>query len=109
MKKEKLLSKKKDIVRDMVWYLNQTFTDEEIASFSLQQLELLKGIFKRAEETREKASPFYSLSACEVIRKDTEAIGWFDEDGTVSQITEEEVMSGASRRVYQNYKDGTIK
>ena len=104
MKKEELLWKKQDTIEKMIWYARMAITDEELKKFSIPQLELLCDIMQRAEENRESKDPFYALSACEVLQKRTGRIAYFEDKGEIREETEEEVMQGASRAIYENYK-----
>ena len=104
MRKEKLLEKKQDAIKKMVWYAKMVMTDEDLKKFSIPQLEMICEIMKRAEENREKRSPFYTLSACEVIQKESGKIAYFENSGEIHEETEEEVLSGAARSMYEEYK-----
>lgn len=104
MRKEKLLEKKQDAIEKMVWYAKMIMTDEELKKFSIPQLETICKIMQRAEDNRESRDPFYSLSACEVIQKESGKIAYFENSGEVREETEEEVMEGAARPVYEDYK-----
>lgn len=104
MRKEKLLEKKQDAVGEMVWYAKMIMTDEDLKKFSIPQLEVICEIMQRAEENRESRSPFYSLSACEVIQKESGKIAYFENSGEIREETEEEVLNGAARPIYEEYK-----
>lgn len=104
MRKEKLLEKKQDAIEKMVWYAKMIMTDEELKKFSIPQLETICQIMQRAEDNRESRDPFYSLSACEVIQKESGKIAYFENSGEVREETEAEVMEGAARPVYEDYK-----
>lgn len=103
MRKEKLLEKKQEIMNSAVWYLNDIMTEDEIKMFSRQQLEKLVEITNRAEEKRESCSPFFSLSATEVLQKETGRIAIF-EPNCIREESEEECFSGASASVFTAYK-----
>lgn len=103
MRKEKLLEKKQEIMNSAVWYLNDIMTEDEIKMFSSQQLEKLVEITRRAEENRESCSPFFTLSATEVLQKETGRIAVFEED-CISEKSEAECLSGASESIYKAYK-----
>ena len=103
MKKEKLLEKKQDSIEKMVWYAKMIMTDEDLKKFSIPQLETICEIMWRAEENRENRNPFYTLSACEVIQKESGRIAYFEND-KIREETEEEVMIGASKPIYEEYK-----
>ena len=104
MRKEKLLEKKQDAIGEMVWYAKMVMTDEDLKKFSIPQLEVICEIMQRAEENRESRSPFYSLSACEVIQKESGKIAYFENSGEIREETEEEVLNGAARPIYEAYK-----
>lgn len=104
MRKEKLLEKKQDAIGEMVWYAKMVMTDEDLKKFSVPQLEAICEIMQRAEENRESRSPFYSLSACEVIHKESGKIAYFENSGEIREETESEVMEGAARPIYEAYK-----
>lgn len=103
MRKEKLLEKKQEIMNSAVWYLNDIMTEDEIKMFSRQQLEKLVEITRRAEENRESCSPFFTLSATEVLQKETGRIAIF-EPNCIREESEEECFSGASASVFTAYK-----
>lgn len=104
MRKEKLLEKKQDAIENMVWYAKMIMTDDDLKKFSLSQLEAICRIMQAAEENRESRSPFYSLSACEVIQKESGKIAYFENSGEIREESEEEVLNGASRPLYKEYK-----
>lgn len=104
MRKEKLLEKKQDSIEKMVWYAKMVMTDEDLKKFSIPQIEAICEIMQRAEENRESRNPFYSLSACEVIQKESGKIAYFENSGKIREETESEVMEGAARPVYEEYK-----
>lgn len=104
MRKEKLLEKKQDVIENMVWYAKMIMTDEDLKKFSISQLEAICELMQKAEDNRESRSPFYTLSACEVIQKDTGKIAYFENSGEIHEETEEEVMQGAAKPVYESYK-----
>ena len=99
MRKEKLLSCKKEIINEMPWYINDKFSDTELKCFSLKQLEMLSRIANSAEETREKCSVFYELSATEVFHKPTQKIAEVTDSGEVREESREEALSGASSEI----------
>lgn len=104
MRKEKLLDKKHDSIEKMVWYAKMIMTDEDLKKFSIPQLEAICEIMQRAENNRESRSPFYSLSACEVIQKSSGKIAYFDNSGEIHEETEEEILQGAAKAIYEEYK-----
>jgi len=69
MRKEKLLEKKREIISGMPWYVANQIMDDDIKLFSVPQLCALCEILQRAENHMEKSSPFYTLSALEVLQK----------------------------------------
>lgn len=104
MRKEKLLEKKQNAIENMVWYAEMIMTDEDLKKFSIPQLEAICNIMQRAEENRESRTPFFTLSACEVVQKSTGKIAYFENSGKIREETEEEVMRGASAPIYKDYK-----
>lgn len=104
MKKEKLIEKKKDAVKNIVWYFNRIMTDEDLKAFSVPQLERICELMEKAEKYRERHSPFYSLSATEVIQKSSGKIAYFEEDGTIREESREECRSGASVSILEDYE-----
>ena len=104
MRKEKLLEKKQDAIKKMVWYAKGVMTDEDLKKFSISQLETICDIMNRAEKNRESRSPFYTLSACEIVQKESGKIAYFENSGEIREETEEEVLHGASRSIYLDYK-----
>lgn len=95
MKKEILLEKKRDIADKSAWNMREILTDEDLRKFSRDQLEVMLDIFTRAEAFRESRSAFHSLSATEVIQKETGRIACF-EDSCVREESREECLLGAS-------------
>lgn len=104
MRKEKLLEKKQEIMNSAVWYLSHIMTEDEIKLFSCSQLEKLIEITHRAEKERENCSPFYVLSAIEVLEKKTGRIAMFEEE-CIREESEEECLSGAAAPVLKNIKN----
>lgn len=104
MKKEKLLEKKQDAIEKMVWYAKMVMTDEDLKKFSIPQLEAICEIMQRAEWNRENRNPFYTLSACEVIQKESGKIAYFENSGEIHEETESEVLEGAAKPAYEEYK-----
>lgn len=112
MKKEKLLEKKKTIKDSMIWHVRNTITDDEIRMFSLSQLLKMCEIFERAEKYREGLTPFYTLSATELLHKESGKIAEFVQDSeynyvAVKEKSEEAILNGASRSIYMEYKNLT--
>lgn len=103
MRKELLLQKKRRMAESLTWYLKNTISDEVLEQFSLHQICLLCETHQRAEDYREKCSPFYTLSACEVLQKETDKIAYFENSGTIREETEEEVLNGAASAIYKSY------
>lgn len=104
MRKEKLLEKKQKVLENMLWYGRHVMTEDDLKNFSIHQLELMCDIMNRAEDYRESCEPFYSLSACEVIHKKSGKIAYFEDSGLIREEMEEEVMQGAARPIYEDYK-----
>ena len=107
MKRERLLRIKKNVIKNKIpWYLKMS--DEDIGSFSARQLELICEIATRSEALRESCSPFYSLSATEVLQKSSNRIAEFTDNG-VTEVSQEEIISGAAGGILKNFLDGTEK
>lgn len=104
MRKEVLLSKKQDAIGNAPWYAKLILQDEDLKKFSISQLNALCDIMQRAEKERESRSPFFTLSANEVLRKETGKIAYFYDDGRVCEETEEEVLRGAAGPIYKDYR-----
>lgn len=110
MRKEKLLLKKNNERENMTWYLKNTMTNEELKLFSLSQLKVLSEIFQRAEKYRESKNPFYTLSATEVLHKESGKIAEFMQDDNFNYVgireeSEEEILNGAARTIYKKYME----
>ena len=101
MKKEQLLNKKRETVKNLEWYVKYVVTDEDLKSFSIPQLEKIIDIIKKAEEFRESCEPFYSLSANEIVQKSTGKIAYFENSDEIREETKEEVEMGASSLCYK--------
>lgn len=101
MRKEQLLNKKRETVKNLEWYVKDVVTDEDLKSFSIPQLEKIIDIIKKAEELRESCKPFYSLSANEVVQKSTGKIAYFENSGEIREESKEEVEMGASSLCYK--------
>lgn len=106
MKKEKLLEKKQEVRKKMVWHLRDVMTDDDLRCFSISQLNKICEIFQRAEDFQEEHSPFFTLSATEVLQKSSGRIAYFYDDA-IQEETEEECLRGASRPIYLDYKRKT--
>ena len=102
MKKEILLSKKKDIVSSYPWEFREAFSEEAIRRFSREQLILLAEIFSRSRDISNRSNPFYSLSATEVLQKSTGKIAFFDIDA-IREETHKECMNGPSALILADY------
>lgn len=110
MRKEKLMTCKSNERNNMVWYLRNCMTDEEMKSFSVAQLKLMSEIIGRAEKLRESKSPFYTLSATEVLHKESGKIAEFMQDDNFNYVgireeSDEEIMNGAARTIYKKYME----
>lgn len=106
MKKELLLQKKRSEIKSLTWYAKNIISDDVLKQFSLQQIHLICEIFQKAEDYREKCSPFYILSACEVLQKKTGKIAYFDDcSDVIYEEMEEEVLNGAASEIYKNYME----
>lgn len=103
MRKETLLAKKKETIKDIVWYVRDIMTEDDLKSFSIAQLEKIVELMKKAEEFRTDHETFYTLSSTEVIQKETGKIAYFENDGTVREESYEECMAGASRPALKKF------
>lgn len=104
MRKEKLVEMKEKTVKDMMWYFKRIMTEEDLKAFSIQQLERICEMAKKAEAYREKCDPFYNLSATEVIQKSSGKIAFFEEDGTIREESREECRTGAAVSILNDYE-----
>lgn len=77
MRKEELLLKKSEAVKDIQWYVKNVLTDEDLKAFSIPQLKKMIELIDRAENFRESCEPFCTLSAIEVVQKSTGKIAFF--------------------------------
>ncbi len=96
MRKEDLLFKKSETVKNIQWYVLNVLTDEDLKSFSIPQLKKMMELMERAEKFRESCEPFYTLSAIEVIQKSTGKIALFENSGEVREETSEEYLADRS-------------
>ena len=103
MRKETLLTKKKETIKDIVWYVRDVMEEEDLKSFSISQLQKIVELVGRAEEFRADHEAFYTLSATEVVQKETGKIACFENDGTVRWGSYEECMAGASRPALKKF------
>lgn len=103
MRKEELLFKKSEAVKNVQWYVKNVLTDEDLKAFSIPQLEKMAELMERAEKFRESCAAFYALSATEVVQKSTGKIALFENSGEVREETVKECMEGAARQGYINY------
>lgn len=109
MRKEVLLRKKEELVKKMPWDIREAFEEEDIKAFSLSQLETIIKISQIAEEERMKHQTFHSLSVNEVVHCGTGKIIYVDDNGEISEESEEEVMKGAACNIYKKYKKRSQK
>lgn len=96
MRKEELLFKKSEAVKNIQWYVKNVLTDEDLKAFSIPQLKKMIELMDRAENFRESCEPFCTLSAIEVVQKSTEKIALFENSGEVREETAEEYLDGRS-------------
>lgn len=104
MRKEKLIEKKEDAVKDMMWYFKSIMTEDDLKAFSVPQLERICKMMERAEELRESCDPFYGLSATEVIQKSSGKIAFFEDGGTIREESKEECRTGAAASILNDYE-----
>lgn len=104
MRKEKLIEKKEETVKNMMWYFKDVMTEDDLKAFSVPQLERICEMMERAEELRESCDPFYGLSATEVIQKSSGKIAFFEEDGTIREESREECRTGAAVSILNDYE-----
>ena len=93
MRKEELLFKKSEAVKNIQWYVKNVLTDEDLKAFSIPQLEKMMELMDRAEKFRESCAAFYTLSANEVTQKSTGKIAYFENSGEVREETAEEYLA----------------
>lgn len=96
MRKEELLFKKAEAVKNILWYVKDVLTDEDLKAFSIPQLEKMMELMECAEKFRESCEPFCTLSAIEVVQKSTGKIAFFENSGEVREETAEEYLDGRS-------------
>lgn len=96
MRKEELLFKKSEAVKNIQWYVKNVLTDEDLKAFSIPQLKKMIELIDRAENFRENCDPFCTLSATEVVQKSTGKIAYFENSGEVREETAEEYLDGRS-------------
>lgn len=96
MRKEELLLKKSEAVKDIQWYVKNVLTDEDLKAFSIPQLKKMIELIDRAENFRESCEPFCTLSAIEVVQKSTGKIALFANSGEVREETAQEYLDGRS-------------
>ena len=96
MRKEELLFKKSEAVKNIQWYVKNVLTDEDLKAFSIPQLDKMVELMERAEEFRESCEAFCTLSATEVVQKNTGKIALFENSGEVREETSEEYLSDRS-------------
>lgn len=104
MRKEMLIEKKREIVKDMIWQLRDTITDDDLRMFSRDQLTTIAEIFKKADQLRDSKNPFFTLSATEVMQKESGKIALFDECGFVREESHEECKTGASAPILEKWE-----
>ena len=102
MRKEKLIEKKEDAVKNMMWYFKDIMTEEDLKAFSIPQLERICEMAEKAENCRESCDPFYGLSATEVIQKETGRIAFF-EGSEIREESHDECRSGAAKQALDEY------
>ena len=100
MRKEKLLERKRNIMRGYRKRPPRYITDEILQQFSEKQLELLKEIINAVKIEQEEQNLFLTLSVDEVMQKDTGRVAVFFPNGIVEMVPEE---LGASRTMAMNY------
>ena len=110
MKKEQLLNIKNEIIQKELSCTGIDVYENELTCFSVRQLKVLCDILKRNQETAEKRNNFVSLSATQVLCKQSDKIVDFDFEGTgeVKEISHEYIMLGAAGLIlgkYENEKD----
>lgn len=96
MRKELLLEKKKESAKKASWNLREVLTDDDLRRFSKNQIEVMIDIFSRADAFRKSREAFCTLSATEVIQKETGRIAVFEDHGGIREESREECLSGAS-------------
>lgn len=108
MTKEKLLERKRELANKLACSLNSELimTDDMLRCFSLNQLQTLIALTKKAENYNNNNQAFYALSSNEVVQKSTGRIVSFDgnDNGDIMEVDEEWIMNSASRNVYEHYR-----
>ena len=102
MRKEKLLEKKEEQVKNLTWYLKSTMTEEDLKDFSISQLKKICEMMEKAEEYRKSKEAFVALSATEVLQKETGRIAYFESD-KIREESHEECRSGAAEQALDEY------
>lgn len=104
MRKERLLEQKREIARDLPWYVR--LSDDDLRAYSISQLRTMASILKTSEAYRLDRQTFYPLDVNRVVQTTTGRIVYIDKD-EVCEITPEEVMQSAARGVYSAYLQRT--
>lgn len=99
--KRRIIREKKEVMRNAPWWFK--LSEEELKMYSISQLKTLCNALEKAGAFIKKGTPFYTLSATEVLQKSSGRIAMFTDDGKVIEETYEEAMSGASRQVLKDY------
>ena len=107
MRKETRLKIKREAVKEELQrfggplYGWNVFTDDDLALFSEQQLHAICRIMKQTVELMEKSRSFATLDVNRALHKPTGRIVHVDDDGSVWEETEEEVLSSAAASIYK--------
>lgn len=99
MKKEELLRRKKEILREN--RLTNELYEEEIKKFSQEQLRIMTGIINRIIANKIHCEPIAVLDCTRIYDKNTKKI--IDIEKMV-ELTEEEIERSAAREIYKKTK-----
>lgn len=107
MKKEKLMKTKKETAKMNLDYtcLTSILDTEILKNFSISQIKIVCELMKSAQSVTESRNPFVVLSATEVLQKSSGKIAEFTESGEIKEEYEKEILQGAAREIYKNWKN----
>ena len=86
MRKEELLAKKKKTVENELMYTGITIPDDDLKSFSVNQLQVVCNLLKNTVNQVNSRNPFYALSTSQVVCKENGKIVDFDYNGEVKKV-----------------------
>lgn len=105
MNKEKLLLNKKEVAERELSYtgLYHILPCEILQKFSIPQIKIICELLKDARKEIANQNPFVTLSATEVLHKQTGMIAEFTLWG-IREEPETEILKGAARYIYKKWK-----